>query len=325
MSSATPLLARIEALGRANAFLADALEGLQKDPKNLSPKYFYDAIGSALFEKITQLPEYYPTRTELRILSERGAAIAALIPRGSALVEFGSGSGAKIRLILRHRPDLAVYVPVDVSREFLLSEADALMASHPGLSVVPVEADFTEQFVLPTKVKGHPLVGFFPGSTIGNLDPPQAQDFLRRAATLLGPGALLIVGVDLEKDRARLEAAYDDAAGVTAQFNLNLLARMNRELGADFDLRRFRHRAFYNPALHRIEMHLVSTVAQQVRFGGTTIGFAAEETIHTENSYKYSLERFGSLAASAGWRSERVWTDEEKLFSVHALRNGEAS
>ena len=301
--------------------MADALAGLSGRPKRLSAKYFYDAAGSALFEEITRLPEYYPTRTELGILSDRGAEIAAHVRGGAALVEFGSGSAVKIRSLLRHLPDLAAYVPVDVSGDFLRSEAQALAVDHPGLTVAPVEADFTKAFALPPVARGVPRAGFFPGSTIGNFERHQAQAFLRHAGRILGPGSVFIVGVDLDKDPARLEVAYDDAAGVTARFNLNLLARMNRELGADFDLGGFRHRAFYNAAQHRIEMHLVSLVAQKVRIGGDTIAFEAGETIHTENSCKYTIDSFARLAGSAGWRVEQVWTDAEHLFSVHALRN----
>lgn len=305
---------------RADAFMADALAGLSGQPKRLLAKYFYDAAGSALFEEITRLPEYYPTRTELGILSERGAEIAALVPEGAVLLEFGSGSATKIRALLAHLPHLAAYVPVDVSGEFLRSEAQALAADYPALTIAPVEADFTRAFTLPPVARGAPRAGFFPGSTIGNFEPHQAQAFLRHAGRILGPDSVLIVGVDLDKDPTRLEAAYDDAAGVTARFNLNLLVRMNRELGADFDLGGFRHRAFYNGAQHRIEMHLVSLVAQQVRIGGDTIAFEAGETIHTENSCKYTPDGFARLAASSGWRSEQVWIDDERLFSIHALR-----
>lgn len=305
----------------AGDFRTDALAGLSGRPKRLAPKYFYDAEGSALFEEITRLPEYYPTRTEIGILTQSGGEIAAQVPDGAALVEFGSGAATKIRALLRHLPRLSAYVPVDVSREFLLSETLALAADHPDLVIAPVVADFTKTFALPPEAEAAPRAGFFPGSTIGNFDPHQAQGFLRHAGRILGSGSVFIVGVDLDKDPARLEAAYDDAGGVTARFNLNLLARMNRELGADFDLRGFRHRAFYNADLHRIEMHLVSVVAQQVRIGGDVIGFEAGETIHTESSYKYTIDSFTRLASAAGWRSERVWTDEARLFSVHALRS----
>jgi L-histidine N-alpha-methyltransferase len=307
-------------VGALDALRADVLAGLAASPKRLPPKYFYDAQGSALFEEITALPEYYPTRTELGILAAHGREMAQWVPPGAALVEFGSGSATKIKLLLQHLRDLAVYVPVDVSRDFLLSEAEALAREYPALAIRPVVADFTMPFALPAEAAGGPCAGFFPGSTIGNFEPGAAAAFLRQAGDILGPEATFIVGVDLEKDRARLEAAYDDAAGVTARFNLNLLARLNRELGGDFDLGRFRHRAFYDEERHRIEMHLVSTAAQEVRVGEATFVFAAGESIHTENSYKYTLERFRRLATEAGWRAEDVWTDAEGLFSVHALR-----
>ena len=310
-----------QAAGSAD-FAADVLHGLTSRPKRLPPKYFYDAAGARLFGRITALPEYYPTRTELRILDENAASIAALARPGAALVEFGSGSSAKIRVLLRELRSLGAYVPVDICAEFLLAEAAALERDIPWLKVVPVPADFTRPFRLPASVLGPPPLGFFPGSTIGNLDPDEARDFLGHAARVLGGGAAMIVGVDLDKDPGILHAAYNDAAGVTAAFNLNLLRRINRELGADFDLGRFEHRAFYDDALKRIEMHLVSREAQRVRIGATLVEFAAGESIHTENSYKYTIEGFRALARAAGWRPVAVWTDAARLFSVHALRCG---
>jgi L-histidine N-alpha-methyltransferase len=314
---------RQEAPTRATAqttFLADVLAGLGASPKRLPAKYFYDAVGSALFEEITHLPEYYPTRTELGILRERGQDIAAAVPAGAALVEFGSGSSTKVRILLEHLRDLAVYVPVDVSAEMLAKEARALAADFPDLAVKPVAADFTAPFGLPPEAQGRPRVGFFPGSTIGNFEPAEAAAFLRRAGAILGPDATFIVGVDLVKSRPLLDAAYDDAAGVTARFNLNVLARINREFGGDLDLELFSHRAFFNPDRGRVEMHLVSRVAQQVRVGPARFDFEAGETIHTENSYKYTLDGLRALARSAGWRPEQVWTDRDDLFSVHLLR-----
>ena len=306
-------------------FAADVLRGLTSRPKSLPPKYFYDAAGATLFERITALPEYYPTRTELRILGEKAASIAALLRPGAALVEFGSGSSAKIRVLLRELRSLGAYVPVDICAEFLLSEAAALERDFPWLKVVPVPADFTKPFRLPPSVLGPPPLGFFPGSTIGNLDPEEARDFLGHAAQVLGDGAMLIVGVDLDKDPRILHAAYNDAAGVTAEFNVNLLRRINRELGADFDLGRFEHRAFYDHAQKRIEMHLVSLGRQRVRIGTTVVEFEAGETIHTENSYKYSVEGFQALARAAGWRPVTVWTDDARLFAVHTLRHDAAA
>jgi dimethylhistidine N-methyltransferase len=303
------------------AFALDALEGLTQTPKTLSPKYFYDVAGSDLFEQITLLPEYYPTRTELGILRNRGSEIAQLIPKGAALVEFGAGSTTKVRLLLQNCA-FAAYVPVDISGEFLGQQAKALRKDFPELAVHPVVGDFTKSFELPAEVRDLPKVGFFPGSTIGNFEPDEASRFLRRAAGILGEGALMIIGVDLEKDEDMLHAAYNDAAGVTDKFNLNLLVRMNRELGANFDVSSFAHRALYNRKEHRIEMHLFSRKAQKVRLCGRTISFAAGESIHTENSYKYSIPRFAALARGAGWRLDTSWTDANNMFSVHALRAG---
>ncbi|MFL6797373.1 MAG: L-histidine N(alpha)-methyltransferase [Xanthobacteraceae bacterium] len=299
-------------------FLRDVIVGLTAQPKRLPPKYFYDEIGARLFEAITALPEYYPTRCELHLLSEHGAEIAQFFPAGAALIEFGSGSSRKIRTVLAAAPTIKAYVPVDVSAEMLVQEAEQLRRDHPGLTVLPLAADFTSNFVLPSAVTAMPRVGFFPGSTIGNFEPRDAVTFLRHAASILGHGAVLIVGVDLIKDAHLLDAAYNDAAGVTAAFNFNLLTRINRELGADFDLRHFTHRAFYNVEKQRVEMHLRSTVAQDVSLAGRVIHFAAGETIHTENSYKYTLASFAALARAAGWKPAAVWTDKE--FSVHALR-----
>jgi L-histidine N-alpha-methyltransferase len=304
----------------APAFLDDVREGLSRPQKALSPKYFYDAAGSDLFEQITRLPEYYPTRTEIGILDGRGPEIAALLPAGAALVEFGSGSTVKLRRLLRHLDKLAAYVPVDVSGEFLRDQAETLSADFPHLRVEPVVADFTRDFDLPESLAGLPRAGFFPGSTIGNFEPDEAEALLARFGRILGSGAHMIVGVDLVKDAATLETAYDDAAGVTAAFNLNLLTRINRELAGRFDLDAFVHRAVFNPDASRIEMHLVARDAQDVAVGSDTFAFAAGETIHTESSYKYTVESFRALAERAGWRWIQVWTDADGLFSVHALR-----
>jgi dimethylhistidine N-methyltransferase len=304
----------------ASAFARNVLEGLRAHRKRLPPKYFYDEPGSRLFERITALPEYYPTRTELRILEERAAEIARLLPQNCALVEFGSGSSQKARLLLRAAPHVAAYLPVDISLAFMHREAERVRRDFPALAVTPVEADFTQPFELPGKAASLPHAGFFPGSTIGNFEPHEACTFLAQAARLLGPGAVFIIGADLIKDAAILHAAYNDAAGVTAQFNLNLLARINRELGANFDLDAFAHRAFYNGERERIEMHLASTRRQTVRICGETIEFRAGETIHTENSYKYSVDSFAALARGAGWVPVAVWTDAKQWFSVHVLR-----
>ena len=301
------------------SFLDDVWSGLGAPRKTLPAKYFYDSAGSALFESITALPEYYPTRTELRILDERGPEIAAALPAGATLVEFGSGSSVKVRCLLRHMTRLAAYVPVDVSGDFLRGQAEALRGDFPDIAVEPVVADFTRSFALPAGLAPGPRAGFFPGSTIGNFQPHEAAELLASFGAILGTGARLIVGVDLVKDAAVLEAAYDDAAGVTAAFNLNLLTRINRELAGDFTRDGFAHRAVFDAGASRIEMHLVSARRQTVRIAGRAFGFEAGETIHTENSYKYTIDGIRGLAAKAGWRALDVWTDEGGLFSVHAL------
>ncbi|CAO4175729.1 L-histidine N(alpha)-methyltransferase [Methylorubrum extorquens] len=311
---------RAEPVTENGVFLADVWDGLAASPKALPAKYFYDAGGSALFEQITALPEYYPTRTELRILDERGPALATLLPQGAALVEFGSGSTAKLRRLLRHLPGLSAYIPVDVSGEFLTEQAQALRGDFPDLAVEAVVADFTRPFALPDGIRDRALAGFFPGSTIGNFEPGEAARLLDVFGRILGPGATLVIGVDLVKDRDVLEAAYDDAAGVTAAFNLNLLHRINRELDAAIDVEGFAHRAFFNAQASRVEMHLVSRRAQSLRVAGRSFAFAEGESIHTENSYKYTLDGFRALAARAGWTSIEAWTDRDGLFSVHALR-----
>ena len=304
----------------SDSFADHVVAGLGDDPKWLSAKYFYDAAGSELFEEITRLPEYYPTRTELSILERNAPAMSASIPLAAALIEFGTGSTKKARILLAAAPQIAAYVPVDISAEFLAQEAASVRRDVPNIAVLPVAADFTRDFDLPPQIRNRPRVGFFPGSTIGNFEPQDAAEFLRQAGRILGSGATMIVGVDRIKDEAVLNAAYDDAAGVTAQFNLNILRRMNRELGGNFDLAAFRHRAFYNAADHRIEMHRESLKAQTVTVAGRGFSFAKGETIHTENSYKYTVESFRALAQSAGWRPVATWTDANDYFAVHALK-----
>ena len=302
------------------AFETDVLAGLRASPKQLPPKYFYDGTGSLLFERITELPEYYPTRCEIRILRDHARDIATLIPEGAALVEFGSGSSRKARILLRAARKLAAYVPVDICGEMIEQEAAELRPDFPGLKVLPVRADITQAFTLPAQAKAAPLrVGFFPGSTIGNFEPHEAAAFLRNAARILGAGATLIIGVDLIKPVEVLNAAYNDAAGVTAKFNLNLLKRINRELGGTFKLDGFEHHAFYNRERHRIEMHLASLRRQKVKVAGETIEFRAGETIHTENSYKYSIASLGALARGVGWQPAAVWTDERDYFAIQAF------
>jgi dimethylhistidine N-methyltransferase len=306
-----------------SVFEADVLEGLHASPKRIPAKYFYDAHGSDLFERITEVPEYYPTRCEMRILRRRSADIAKLIPAGAALVEFGSGSSKKARILLRAAPRLAAYVPVDICGEMIDREAAELRVDFPNLKVLPVTADICKPFRLPEEAKTAPTrVGFFPGSTIGNFEPHEAAAFLRNAANILGEGGVLIVGVDLVKPTEVLNAAYNDAEGVTAEFNLNLLTRMNRELDGNFRLDMFEHHAFYNRERHRIEMHLASLGRQKVRVAGETVDFRAGETIHTENSYKYSIESFSALARGVGWLPAGAWTDSRKYFSIQAFTLG---
>ncbi|HEX2484754.1 MAG TPA: L-histidine N(alpha)-methyltransferase [Myxococcota bacterium] len=301
--------------------LSDALAGLLAPRKSLPCKYFYDERGSALFERICELEEYYPTRTELAILRARAGAMAAALGPDCLVVEYGSGSGVKTQLLLGHLERPVAYVPVDISREHLRRSAAALSARYPALPVLPVCADFTQPFALPSPPRPpRRRAAYFPGSTIGNFAPAEARKFLTQVAELCGPGGALLIGVDLKKSRAVLERAYDDALGVTAAFNVNLLRRLNRELGADFRLDQFAHRALWNEVEGRVEMHLVSRCAQQVRLAGRRIRFEPGETIHTENSYKYDLRGFSSLARSAGFEVEQVWVDGGALFSVQALR-----
>jgi L-histidine Nalpha-methyltransferase len=304
--------------GPADDFAADVLAGLRAKPKAIAPKYFYDLAGSALFDRITQLPEYYPTRCEISILQNNAPAIASMFPPGSALIEFGSGSSRKARILLSAAASVDAYVPVDISGDFLQQDLVQLKRDLPHLTVYPLVEDFTKPFAFPPALACLPRVGFFPGSTIGNFEPEEARGLLRHIGAMLGPGALLVVGIDLVKDDDTLFRAYNDAEGVTAKFNLNLLTRINRELGGDFDLAAFHHRAFFNRARSRIEMHLESGRRQRVHIKGVTIDFDAGETIHTENSYKYTVDSFQAVARGAGWSPVRVFTDG--MFAVHALR-----
>lgn len=297
-----------------------ALAGLSARPKTLPPVLFYDDAGCALFYRITGLPEYYLTRTELALLPVVARETAPLLARPAALVEYGASDEAKAAFLLDcPGAPFAAYVPIDIAAAALEAMANRARARWPDLAVMPIAADFLTPPRLPPALDGMARLGFFPGSTIGNLDPPAARRFLAGARAALGPGARLLVGVDLAKDPSLLLPAYDDAAGVTAAFNRNLLVRLNREAGADFDPAGFDHRALWNAAEGRIEMHLVSRRAQRVRVAGTAIDFAAGETIHTENSYKHSLPGFAALARAGGWTPARVWTDPGQLFSVHLL------
>ncbi len=294
------------------------LAGLARSPKSIPPKFFYDERGSRLFEAICELPEYYPTRTEVGILSRVAGEIAALASAECLLVELGSGASKKVRLLLEAlRP--AAYLGIDISRDFLLDSTRRLARDYPWLRVHAACADFSQPLRLdycPTHLR---RLGFFPGSSIGNFEPAEAEAFLRRLRDLLGPDGGLLIGVDLKKDPALLHAAYNDRQGVTAQFNLNLLLRIRDELDADLDPDGFAHRAFYQPDLGRIEMHLESRRAQRLRIEERVFGFAAGETIHTENSYKYSVAEFQALARRAGYQPHRVWTDPQELFSLHWL------
>ena len=316
----------VQALARRAApasseFETDLLEGLARSPRAIAPKYFYDARGSALFDRICELPEYYPTRTELAILAQHAFEIAALIGPHADLVEFGAGSLTKVRLLidaLDAQDARPRYVPIDISGEHLEASAAKLRQRYDGLEVLPVAADYTQPFALPRPAPDSRRVGFFPGSTLGNFMPEEALRFLEQAARLLRGGSLLI-GVDLVKDPSVLHAAYNDAQGITARFNLNLLQRANDELGADFDTDAFVHHAPYNPVLRRIEMHLISRKRQTVKVGGQSFVFEEGETLHTENSHKFTVEGFRALARRAGFRPGPVWTDPEQLFSLHWL------
>ncbi|MFL5262771.1 MAG: L-histidine N(alpha)-methyltransferase [Anaeromyxobacteraceae bacterium] len=302
------------------AFLGDVLEGLAAPQKQIPCKWLYDARGSHLFERICSLEEYYPTRVELGILEKDVRGMAALLGPGCALIEYGAGSGLKTRLLLQHLRDLAAYVPIDISESALTGTTARLGRDFPNLRVLPVCADFTAPLDLPLAgVRARRRAVFFPGSTIGNLHKPEMVAFLREVARQCGPGGGLLLGVDLRKERAVLERAYDDARGVTAAFNMNLLVRANRELSADFDLGAFRHEARWEGRYGRVEMHLVSRAAQVVTVGGERFAFEPGETIWTESSYKYELRELAALAALAGWRCERTWTDERAWFSVQYL------
>lgn len=315
-----PLHDYVEYDHAADSFLDDVLAGLAQSQKKLSSKYFYDERGSQLFDDICELLEYYPTRTETALLNTHAAEFAELIGANASVVEFGSGSSTKIRILLDALETPAAYIPVDISREHLLASAKALAGSYPDLPVVPIAADYTQPFELPEILGGAARIGFFPGSTIGNFTRAAAVDFLRAAATDLGTDNGLLIGVDLRKDTGILHAAYNDAAGVTAEFNLNVLRRVNRELDGNFDIDAFSHDARWVADQGRIEMHLVSERDQEVRINGHSFAFAAGESIHTEDSHKYGVEEFHALAAKAGWRAFRHWTDADDLFSLHYLR-----
>jgi dimethylhistidine N-methyltransferase len=306
-------------IGPGHDFAASVIEGLSRTRKSLPCRFFYDACGSALFEEITKLPEYYPTRTEIAILEAHAAEMAESVPERAVLVEFGSGSSRKTEILLKRMRDLAAYLPVDVSASALNEAKQRLLERFPALSVRPVVGDFSRPLAFPDDlIEAHKL-GFFPGSTIGNFSPAAARRVLGAMRDMLSPEGRLIIGVDLKKDARALVRAYNDQDGVTAAFNLNLLARINRELDGCFALDCFHHEAIYNPREGRIEMHLVSIKDQAASVRGRWFRFLAGETIHTENSYKYTISQFQDLARSAGWLPGRVWRDAGNLFSVHEL------
>lgn len=320
-SSLTQALTFVDLHPAAGDLRDEVLAGLRGTPKTLAPKLFYDLKGSELFERITGLPEYYPTRTEISILETRASEIADLMGEDCVLIEYGSGASRKIRILLDALDGDGRYVAIDISKEYLIESTARLADLYPRLDAYAVCADYGRPLELPEAAlegAGRRVV-FFPGSTIGNFAPAEAQDFLRTTADQLGTGGALLIGVDLKKDHSKLNAAYNDAEGVTAAFNLNLLTRLNRELDADFDLSTFDHLAFYNDDAGRIEMHLVSKRDQSVCVGSEEIWFAQGEAVHTENSYKFTVDEFQKLAASAGFQSDRVWTDEGQLFSVHFM------
>jgi dimethylhistidine N-methyltransferase len=301
-----------------DGFAQCLMEGLAKTPKDIPCKYFYDAEGSRLFEAISEIPEYYQTRTEMGLLAAHGAEIAALIGPDADIVEFGAGALRKVRLLLEVLERPRGYTPIDIYGDYLLEVTRALASDYPNLGLRPLVADFTAALTLPPLPGARVRAGFFPGSTIGNFRPAEALGLLTRMRLALDGGGLLI-GVDLVKDPARLHAAYNDAAGVTAAFNKNLLLRANRELGADFDLDAFAHYAPYNPGAQRIEMYLVSLKDQHVRLSGREFAFAAGEAVHTEDSHKYTVPGFQALAAQAGFHPRAVWCDRDGLFSLHWL------
>jgi len=303
----------------ARCFLRDILSGLSRRPRSIPPKYFYDARGSHLFEAICELPEYYLTRTEAGLLQQHAGDIAALAGEDCCLIEPGSGNCDKVRLLLESlRP--SAYVPIDISCDHLQEAAECIARDFPWLRVHALCTDITTAVSLPFKPAQARRVLFYPGSSIGNFEAAQAVAFLRDLASLAAAGGALLIGVDLRKDAAILNAAYNDAAGLTAEFNLNLLRRINSELGADFDLAGFDHHAFYNPAAGRIEMHLISTRRQTVRIAGEQFEFRPGENIHTENSYKYTIDGFQTLARRAGFSPVAVWSDSRNLFTVHYLQ-----
>ena len=300
-------------------FEGEVLSGLSRPQKSLPCRFLYDARGSELFERIAALPEYYPTRTETALLKSCASAIRELLPAGAAVVEFGSGSSRKTELLLRALERPSAYIPIEISAAALFPAARRVARTFPGLSVHPVLGGFHDLDRIKLPLRDEFRIGFFPGSTIGNFNKTEAALFLRAARRLLGEKAAFLIGADLEKPLDILLPAYNDKEGVTAAFNLNLLARINRELGGTFDLDAFEHRAIYKERESRIEMHLRSLAEQRVTVAGRRFSFRAGETIHTENSYKYSLSSFRWIAARGGWQTAKSWADDNRLFSLHLL------
>jgi dimethylhistidine N-methyltransferase len=297
--------------------LAEIQAGLGQQQKSISPKYFYDDAGSKLFDAICELPEYYLTKTELGIMHDNIAELVALVGPQASLIEFGSGSSLKTRVLLECLQELAVYVPVDISQEYLLQTAEHIRADFPAIEVLPVVADFMRPFKLPSpQVMPLRNIIYFPGSTIGNFSDDAAHELLKVMHHEAGEDGALLIGVDLQKDVAVLERAYNDSQGITAEFNLNVLRRLNREFGGTFVLDQFAHRAIYNEEAGRIEMYLDSLVEQSVRVGGETFLFVEGEAILTEHSHKYTIDGFAGMALEAGFRVERVWMDDGGLFSL---------
>jgi dimethylhistidine N-methyltransferase len=304
---------------RRDPILEDVLEGLSKPSKTLPSKYFYDATGSRLYEEICTLPEYYLTRTETQLLKSLAHDLRGHIAQDTALVEFGSGASVKTRILLDRHPGISLYVPVDISEESLTESTRRIGQEFPKLVVRPIAGDFLKALSPPDALRTRPVLGFFPGSTIGNLSDGEAERFLRASRSLLGPDARFLIGIDLVKDVNELVRAYDDAQGITAAFNKNLLDRLNRELGATFDTGQFSHRAIWNSHESRMEMHLVSMMRQSVIVCGRCFDFEAGETIHTENSRKYTLKGFAEIAARAGWSTERSWSSAAPAYAVVLL------
>jgi len=302
-----------------SGFLHDVIDGLEQPQKTLSPKYFYDTAGSHYFDEICQLPEYYPYRTEVQLLPKIAPELNAITPEGTSIIEFGAGALTKIRLLLAGLSGIETFIPIDIAGEYLHQQCQHLKADYPHLRMQPVTGDFCCPLDIP-HTNDQPVLGFFPGSTIGNFSPIQARSFLQNARTTLGAGSYFLVGVDTKKPAEILHNAYNDAEGVTAKFNLNILARINRELAGSFDIDKFEHYAFYNVSEGCIEMHIISRENQRVLIAGREFYFHKAESIHTECSYKYTPPEFIALAQSAGWQTQTVWMADDDAFSIHLLK-----